>query len=207
MTRKFKTLGLALFATLAMGAVLSSTASATEFTSASYPVTYSGTQAATELHVFKMDGFETSCKNAEFSGTSTGASTTLTLTSVYSECTTFGLNGSVKMNGCDYLLHLPSGTGTDVLATTDLVCPAGKDVTIEAGGGLCVVHVAPFTGKNHVTVTNQHPGLKLVFTVGGITASLTDAGGFFCPFTGNTSAETTYTGNLTLSGSTTIDIG
>ncbi|HEV2791648.1 MAG TPA: hypothetical protein VGV69_10155, partial [Solirubrobacterales bacterium] len=67
MTRKFKTLGLVLAAVFAMSAVMASAASATEFTAASYPVTYSGTQEPTEPHVFTADGYETTCKDASFS--------------------------------------------------------------------------------------------------------------------------------------------
>ena len=211
MTRKFKALGLALFATLALGAVMASAASATEFTAASYPVKYTGTQASTEPHVFTADTYETTCKDASFSGEAEKTSTTATLTPVYKECTAFGLSATVNMNGCDYLFHL-GAEGNN--ATVDLVCPAGKDVTITAGGGACVAHIAPFAGKGSVALSNAElteptrKVIKAAADVANIGASLTDVSSFFCPFGGNTNTATaTYTGNLTLEGSSNIDIG
>ncbi|HEV2790849.1 MAG TPA: hypothetical protein VGV69_06080, partial [Solirubrobacterales bacterium] len=114
---------------------------------------------------------------------------------------------TVNMNGCDYLFHL-GAEGNN--ATVDLVCPAGKDATITAGGGACVAHIAPFTGKSNVALSNSTPSGKVnaVADVAGIGASLTDVSSFFCPFAGSTTTSTaTYTGNLTLSGSSEIDIG
>ena len=205
MFRKFKSLGLALFATLALGAVMASAASATEFTAASYPVAYSATQSATEPHVFTADTYEITCKDVTFTGEAAVTSTTVTLTPTYHECTAFGLRATITLNGCDYRFHL-AATGNN--ATVDLVCPAGKDVTIDAGGGACVAHITPFTGKSNVALSNSHPNIKAAASVTGITASLTDVSPFFCPFSGNTHTETaTYTGNLTLEGSSTIDIG
>jgi hypothetical protein len=82
-------------------------------------------------------------------------------------------------------------------------------VTITAGGGLCVAHVPKFTGKSDVHITNGAENtLSTSATVGGIAASLTDSGGFFCPFSGNTEvANATYTGNLTVSGSSALEVG
>ena len=204
MTRKFKALGLALFATLALGAVMASAALATEFTASSYPVTYSGTQAATEPHRFAIDTYEGNCKDITFSGEAKGTSTTLTLTPKFNECTFAGLSATVTTNGCSFLLHLPSA-GTD--ATVDLTCPAGQELTIDIAAGTCVVHIFPFTGKSKVAFSNAHPNLKSVWDISGMLAGLTDLS-FFCPFAGDTTVATgTYSGNLTLSGSSTIDIG
>jgi hypothetical protein len=215
MTRKFKALGLAVFATLAMSAFMASTASATEFTAAKYPVEYKGSQTAAEPHVFKADTFETTCENAEFSGTLSTKNTTATLTPVYTGCTSAGLNATVDMKGCDYLFHLPEGSATHVDATVDLRCE-GAEPTITAGGGLCVIHVEPNQlGLSKVTLSNNHPNITAYAEVKGIKANLTDVGGFFCPFAGDTTVSTAeYTGHLTVSGvepgtenPITIDLG
>jgi hypothetical protein len=84
-------------------------------------------------------------------------------------------------------------------------------MTIDAGGGLCVVHIPPFTGKSYATVSNSHPHINVELAVGGITATLTDTGGFFCPFSGHTHVTngTLTSGNITVVGANgaTIDIG
>ena len=206
MTRKFKALGLALFATLALGAMMASTASATEFTAASYPVKYTGTQDATQPHVFTADNYETRCKDASFSGEATATSTTATLVPVYKECTTASLGSVVNMNGCDYLLHL-SASGT--AATVDLVCGAGKSAEIILAGGVCIIHIPAFTGKAKVELSNTHPNITGAASVSGITALLTKSS-FLCPFKVNSTVvnTATYIGHLTVSGgATTIDIG
>jgi hypothetical protein len=213
MIRKLRAGGLAFFAILLMGAVMASGASATEFTSPELPggtVSVHGSQAATEPHVFKSDGYETTCQNAEFSGTTTNPSTTATITPIYSECTAFGLGATVHMNGCDYSVTLPEGAATHVQAKVSLLCPPEKEVTITAGGGVCVAHIPPFSKKEHITISNSHPNVTAYITVGGIQASLTDVNGFFCPFSGNTTVQTAeYTGHLTITGTNvnTIDIG
>ena len=205
MTRKFKVLGLAPFATLAMGAVMASAASATEFTAEKYPVTYSGYSLAGAGGTLTVDGFEVKCEESTLSGEAQQASTTVTLSPTFSQCTAFGLSSSVTMNGCDFLLHLGT-TGGD--ATVDLVCPAGKDVTIDAGGGACVSHIPSFTGKAKVALSNVHPNIEGKATVSGIKVSLTDVSSFFCPFAGSTTVENaTFSGEATVTGSSTIDIG
>jgi hypothetical protein len=207
MTRKLKTLGVALFAVLAMSAVVASAAPAAKLTAASYPVTYTASQAATEPHVFKADGFETTCKNAEFSGELTGASEEFELTPTYSECTSAGLEATIHMNGCKYKYKFTTETAADWDAHLALVCPAGKDVTITSGFGVCVTHIPPQSGKGNVTITNDHPRIRKHSFVSGLKAVLTKVSGFLCPFSGNTTVENaTYTGNLTISGSSTLSI-
>jgi hypothetical protein len=207
MTRKFKALGIAVFAVLAMSAIVSSAASAASFTAASYPVTYAGNQAPTEPHVFKADTFETTCKNAEFKGTANEASSTATLTPTYSECTAAGLEATIDMNGCSYVFHITTTTATDWDSTVDVSCPAGKDITITAGFGACVIHVPAQTGKSNVTLKNAHPNIRGEANVTGLTAHLTDVSSFLCPFNGSTNTTTaSFTGNLTIEGSSTLNI-
>ena len=143
MTRKFKTLGLTLVAVFAFAAIMAASASATEFTSTggTYPVTFHGEQPAEGQHVFTADEkFETTCKIATFSGELQAKSTTATAQADYTDCTSSNLGANVTMNGCDYLFHL-GATGN--LATVDIVCPEGKEITIDAGAGACVIHIPP----------------------------------------------------------------
>ncbi|HEV2790640.1 MAG TPA: hypothetical protein VGV69_05010 [Solirubrobacterales bacterium] len=205
MTRKFKALGLALVAVFAMSAVVASAASATEFTSASSPVEFHGVQPKAEPHVFTSDGYKTECGIATFSGKATTPTTTVTASAFYDECTAFTLPANITMNGCDYLFHLPT-SGDE--ATVDLVCPAGKEVTIDAGGGACVAHIPPFTGKSSVTMTTKGDHVDAKPNVTGVTAQLTDVSPFFCPFSGNTTVNNaTLTGGaMTIIGSSNISV-
>jgi len=208
MIRNLKALGLALVAVFAMSAIAASAASALEFTATNgnYPVKFSGTQPAAEPHAFTADGFTTECKVAEFNGTQKAKSSTSSATPTYKECEVAGsggfLSATVTMNGCEYVFDVSGGAN----ATVDLVCPAGKDVTIDAGS--CVIHIAPFENKSHVNMSNNKPHIDAKPTVSGIHAVLTDA--FLCPFEGNTTTTTgTLTGGpVTLKGENEgIDVG
>jgi len=190
MVYKFKALGLALVAVFAISAFVVSAASATGFTATNgnYPVHFSGSQPGSDAHLLSIDGHGVACVVAEFSGTLTAVSTTATVTPTYDSCSMLPIGATITMNGCDYLFHLPASGGN---ATVDLVCPGGKDVTIDASS--CVIHIPPFTGKGHVNMSNNGAHIDADPTVSGITANLTD--GFLCPFEGNT-----HTTNGTLTG-------
>ena len=206
MTRNTKGFVVALLAILVATALSASMASATSFTASSYPTTISGGQNEAEPIKWNIDGYETRCQTLEFSGELKEKTSTLTLQGFTWGCTFGGLNTTIVMNGCDYRLHLPAEGS---LATMELACPAGKSITVSPGSGACSVHILPFSTKAHLAASNGGGGtVKLAFTVGGISVSLTDASPLFCPFTGNTTVENaTYTGNATLSGSSAIDIG
>ena len=204
MIHKFKALGLALVAILAMSAFATSAASALEFTATNgnYPVNFSGTQPASEPPKFTGDGYTTECNVEKFSGTLSGKSSTIEVTPTYEGCTSFGISSTVTMNGCKYWFHISSSN----LALVSLICPLGKEVTIHAG--TCVIHIPPYTAKSHALITNVSPRLAVKKTVSGISMSYTDA--FLCPFTGNTTTtEGTLTGGaVELSGGEEgIDVG
>jgi hypothetical protein len=205
MTHQLRKLGLALMAVVALGAVAASSASATEFTSAdgTYPVSFHGEQSATAPLVFLMDkqGFTTECESATFAGGLTEKSSTiLTSTVIYAECISAGspgLEATIAMNGCNYQFHLPASGGQ---ATADIVCPAGKEITISVGFGACVTHIPPQTGLSHVTFSNDTAtSLHAEMTLTGMKATLTDVSAFLCPFNGTTSvSDGEYKGTLTL---------
>jgi hypothetical protein len=203
MNRKFKAVSLALIAVFALSAVAASSASATppKFTSNSgYPVTGTGEQPVGEPHVFAADGFNTTCEVAKFSGTLTAASSEQNITPVYEKCKTAGVASTVTMNGCNYRFTMRT-TGVPNLATVDLICPPGQEVTIHLGNPLsptCQIHIPPFTEKHHVKIENDHPGILATSTVKEIKASLTDTTAL-CPFNGSTTVETaTYNGAVTV---------
>jgi hypothetical protein len=139
-----------------------------------------------------VTGNQITCNVATEVGTVTGTSVeTITLSPVYEECTAFGFLGA-KITGfgnfpevegagpyCDYKIRA-SGT-------TDIDCPAGKDVTVDVGSA-CIIHIPPQTnlgtmvhttsvelGKHAVTPHVNFPKL---------TVTHTDLN-FLCPFSGS----------------------
>ena len=201
MIRKFKTLGLALVAVLAMSAVVASAASATNFTASDYPT--SGTASSAKGNDdFKTEGGSVECKAHFHAGPLSEASETVTVVPTYSECQAFGfLGGSVDMNGCDYRFYT-SGT-------VDLVCPGTKKVVIV--GATCEVTVAAQNSLSKVDLANSGNGISAQATIGGIEYTVTKDD-FGCPFSGKgTKAGATYTQNAAILVSSTngakIDIG
>jgi hypothetical protein len=97
------------------------------------------------------------CSNTTFSSESTGTSvSSLTITPTYSGCEAFGVSeaegSKVTMNGCTFILTPISKTK----ALMVIQCPVGKEVTIDIGKDICLVHIAP-----------QSPGEKIDLVVGG----------------------------------------
>lgn len=207
MTRKFKVIGLALVAVLAMSAVVASSASATEFTAASYPVALSGSQPEGALHEFEVGSGNVKCTTATFTGTGSAATTTQTITPHYTGCTAFGLSATVTLNGCDYLFH---SQASGLNGTVDIVCSGSNEIKIDTAGGLCDTHVKPQTGLGGITFANNGNHIDVTAKVTTIHAVVT--GKFLCPVTTSTKTYTDskYTGTVTLkgdNGATKIDVG
>jgi hypothetical protein len=200
MIRKFKVLGLAMFAVLAVSAVSVSAAQATEFTASGYPTSFT---AASEVgnDDFKTEAGSVECKG-HFTGSSSGPSETMTVNAEYTGCRAFGfLSASVNMNGCDYVFH----TNGEV----DLECSGSNKIVITAS--TCEVQIGTQTGLKSVALANGAGDITAKANVGGIAYTVTKDG-FGCPF-GGTGAKTgaTYTQNnavtVASTSGTTIDIG
>jgi hypothetical protein len=212
MNRKIKAMGLTLVAVFALSAVAVSSASATppKFTASAYPASGGGSQIGT--HKVTFDGFITTCEVATFSGTLVAASSEITIAPKYEKCKTAGVASTVTLNGCDYKFTLTT-TGVPNLATVDLVCPAGQDITIDVGNPAspaCIIHVTPFTAVEHVKIENDHPGILATATadIPADKVHLTDTIPASCPFNGDTTATAIYDGQVTMTApGNTIDIG
>lgn len=85
--------------------------------------------------VFTRAGKSITCEESQLSATVKNGATEATVTPTYSKCSTILGPATIKMNGCDYLLHLKSelveGETYTYTAPTDLKCPAGKVVEAE----------------------------------------------------------------------------
>jgi len=176
MTRKFKTLGLAIVAVLAMSAVVASAAQA-QFTSNSYPTTITATSPLSNDD-FKTEAGSVECAG-HFTGEATEASSTQTVNASYSECRAFGFaSATVAMNGCDYVFHSNG--------EVDLECSGTNKVVITAGA--CEIQIGTQTGLKSVALTNNGNHIDVKASVKGIAYTVTKDG-FLCPFSG-TGAKT-----------------
>jgi hypothetical protein len=180
MIRKFKTLGLALAAVLAMSAVVASAAQA-QFTANSYPTTVTALNPFGD-DVFTVDGSSAECVS-HFEGTATEASSTITIVPIYTVCQgVFGFaEGTFTENGCDYVFHSNG--------EVDIACPAGASMVIAAGN--CEVKIGAQSGLKAVALSNSGGHINMQANISGITANATKDG-FLCPLNGTGHKTATY---------------
>lgn len=184
MTRNLKALGLAAMATLALGAVFASGASAqVGVLTADEDFTLTGIDTGpASANSFTSFGSELRCETVytgheydqtphEFiqSGSSTVTLTTHTANCRNSEETPL----EVRMNGCDDILHIGVTTGGEhtYAAKLDIDCPEGK--AIEIVGGPCTITIRAQTGLEgaHLTHTTEPASdIDLEGTFGGVHA-------------------------------------
>lgn len=204
MISKIKAVGLAFAAVLALGALTASAASAgvvmTE--GEKYAAALHAEQVEGEKHVFTLtdDGnAKTECKKATFTGTLSAKSSTVRVHPTYSECTgLFGVSVTVTTTGCDYEFHIGETIGAtgNYDGTTDMVCEAGKKITIS--GGNCLVEVGPQTGLSTVEGINMASDITVKAAVTKIAYSAKN-NGFPCTLaTKAAGVEGDYTGNTTV---------
>jgi hypothetical protein len=181
MTRKLKVLGTALIAAFAISAAFASMASADELTSEISPVTITGAgETGAGINKLSFPGVGTSeCTSSTFTATTTTPTTSVTVFPSYSGCTSLGFPSTIHMNGCHYVLKIVAGSG-GTFANADIVCPAGKEITITAnpaGTRKCVLHIPPQTNRSRIDITNvgTETTRELVFhlELGGLTISST----------------------------------
>jgi len=179
MIRGFKKVfGTAAVVGVAACALVAMPASADVITAESTPLTLTGAQEGTD--VIKVHGGEIKCSKVSYTGTiSSSPASTLTLTPNFLSCTFAGLIASVQLNGCVYLVHVGTTFASTASGTLDIVCPAGKEITVTApslGTPKCTVHIPAQTGLESVAVTNLGSGstreVTVSFGVGGGLTSL-----------------------------------
>jgi hypothetical protein len=195
-----KTLGSALMALLATSALFASSAFAQAgMLTSDGPVTLTG-QGSETLTAF---GLKSECSatytwhkyNVTPHTSITSGESTFTITPHYENCDPFlpiGGPVTVEMNGCDYVLHLESTTGTDRYgARTTFACPEGKHIQVtmfeneakhKEGKAFCVFTItetaAGYTGLQATDTTNGE--LLIAGTLEGLTIHR-KGGGLFCP--------------------------
>jgi hypothetical protein len=212
MTRKLKTLGLALIAVLAVSAAVASAAHASKtnihVAQAGATITGAGPPTGVATRFTVTDGagknINVICEETNtFKGSlAAGVTTseTLTLKAEYKRCVITGTESislSIFLNGCAFLFHSNSATLTT--ASVDVECPAGEEITISNPFG-CTIHVPAQTGLTTTTLVNTGSGetrdIDGTVNVSGITYKIT-AG---CPKTTSnlTTSDGTYKEEVTL---------
>jgi hypothetical protein len=149
MIRNLKTLGLTLFASLALGVVAASAASAQEqgVLTSDGPVTLTGKTTPETVNItLAAFGSQLACPNKLYTGHKynvtphegiPNGATTTTITLHYGACTwsIFNFPTTVDMNGCDYVFDLgkttPAGNKEKTYGiTTTVVCPPEKHIQV-----------------------------------------------------------------------------
>jgi hypothetical protein len=230
MIRNLKALSLILVAIFATSAIVASAAMAGqgELTSDG-KVKLTGTDNTGTPGKITWFGKEVSCHghyaignvNETPHGFITPPVTTVTMVPTYSDCTSPSPTGTFEatftMNGCDYVLHLGTGTAPTYATTTDIVCPEGKVIeehTYQVGDiahtktPLCTDKVGPQTGKTGTTVTNEGGKLKLSGTITGLKVRQEGVlcGGVHETETGTLSVSAIVEGTNEEGGATAIEI-
>jgi hypothetical protein len=197
MSRKLKSLGLAVLAVFAVGALSASAAQAGQFTAAAYPATITGLQVGPHELGTELGTMECSAK---FHGEMAAASEELTLTPTYgTSCEIGGLEVHVNMNGCDYRFHAGNTVGMDqVEGSWDIKCPEGNAIDFEITSMVvCHLGIPEQLGLGEVTYTDKTnvmpKDVDLDFNVEGLAYQL----GPNCPVAGEF-ANGTYAGRSTL---------
>jgi len=177
MIRKFKTLGLAMVAVLAMSAFVASAAQA-QYTASSYPTTAKATSEVGN-DVFTTEGGTVECKS-EFEGTLSEASSLLTVKATYTSCKAFGfVSASVNMNGCAYVFEQDGENST--LSTATVECAGNASITVVAGN--CEIKIAAQGPLSSVATHNNGAHVDAKANVEGIAYTVVKDG-FLCPFMG-----------------------
>src|SRR5215218_6437420 len=120
---EIKRLGVCLAAAVALSLAVTGIASAAQFTSSSYPTTFSG-EGVKGSWRFNTEVGYSECK-ASSTGVLSAASSTLTLSSpALNECISVTGNGTkattTNMEGCQTLLHITEGSGDTYTGKADL---------------------------------------------------------------------------------------
>lgn len=197
MTRKLKTLGLALVAVFAMTAVVAANASAHYvFTSAAANTSLTGAQVGN--HTFVTAGQTIQCTTAKFSGTQTGTeATAVPITPTYEGCTyaVGAKTADVTMNGCTY--NFTGATTASGHGTVHVLCPVGKVIEVHLtnfnGAETCTLTIGAQIATNGYTAVNNGNHVDVTATAN---VKITPHGGGGCSLliTGKYSGVTTLEG-------------
>jgi len=185
---------------LLAAAVFPGRAAAGNLTAESFPVTLKG--ASTSEHVFTIEeGLAVKCKKATYSGTLSEASSSVSLTPTFSECTAFGSAATVTTTGCKFVFEIGLESESGFPSTLGISCEAGKALIITSG--TCEVQIPTQSGRETVQAANNGSS-EVSFELGISKATYTKTkDGFLCPLNGTgTKEDGSLSGKSNFSGET-----
>jgi hypothetical protein len=209
MTRNLKALALCVVAILAMSALVASAAQAkNNITAGEYEADVTGTQVG--VNTLSNGVREVACATASLTGKLAAASSTITITPAYENCTgNASTTATVNVTGCDYLLHVEEETtATTGHGSVTIQCPVGAsiDVDIWATGKshsetkLCRLQVpaqGPVKGIEYHIETSGVTGKKIIMlTIHMSTLTVNRVEGTALNCGAATTAKGTYNGNV-----------
>lgn len=152
MIRNFKVMGLAVVAVLAMSVIAASAAqAASSFDLGEAPAVVTGTQK-TQNKFTVGAGIVTKCETAKYDATTEAKNVQeLTVTPTYAGCQLAGQLAHIVTTGCTYTF---TSTATPLQANVDVVCAAGKTITIQQTATGCIVTVGSQATLGKVTAAN-----------------------------------------------------
>lgn len=208
---KLKLCGLLATAALAVGASASNAQATPLIEADSYSATISGT--ALKASVFSFGGiYQWECKAPTLQGSLAAASSALSLTPSFAECSWHWPIGSpasvvqMNMHSCTFRLNSFKFVKKGEYNTLfDLECPAGEPVVIEMHSGapvICTLTVPAQSGKSLVRLVDlankegsADDEILGEFEVAKLKYALTSSG---CPVNGGTYEDLTYLGEYAL---------
>ncbi len=187
MIRKFKALGLALVAVLAMSVVVASAAQAAPKVTITAGATVSAHATGVEIgEEFKIDGVGVTCKVSHYTSTVENNGETIRVTPTYTECKVGeAIPAVITTHECHYLFHLTEKVAENVFkAHADVECTNSKKITIVSTNPKCIMEVGSQTNLTTGEITNNaaKTDVEIKPNVTGITGTVVEDG-FLCPFT------------------------
>lgn len=165
------------------------------FRAEKYPAEFNGGNYINDPFLIGVESGKLDCGTG-LKGEQSADSESVTLTPIFEGCSLAGLNATVSVNGCSYVIHAGEGTS----GTLDIACPSGKAITVSAGN--CAMSIPAQTGLSQVDagVANAENVLEFMFDVSSLKYTKTNDG-FLCPFNGTgTKEDGTYDGKAGVEG-------
>jgi hypothetical protein len=151
-------------------------------------------------NVFYVSGGNVKCTGSatvdgtQLKGTEAKTSRSVTVAPTYTGCKAFGVSASVKAEGCTFkFILIEGGIGT---ATTDIICPGGKSITVTPTGLSCTITTGAQTGRTGVPFSNS--GVTHVAGSANISKISYTKSGTECPEGSGGGVNGLYQGTVTL---------
>ncbi len=162
-----------------------------------YPASISGSQVS--QHKFTTLAGHTKCSKAQFSGTVSAATASLSLSPAMSSgCNVSGIAVTWTMNSCSYK-HNVLNAGPPYTATMDISCSkAGDEIVIQSA--TCWIKIPAQSGLKGIGLENSGAGseraVTITYNITGISYKLEGN----CPAKSGAYADGAYAGSTKLSG-------